>query len=338
MLVESRRNFLRLSLGLVFASAVGFSSEACGEQGENQTSPYNELRSFRDKEIPSDLVLRIGQDLVASPQYPSLVQAGRLLIENQQDPQKLSSYDPYLINPSGPIKVAFSNLGNNVALLQDVGILRVTDAPISLTKRVSAEKVYFLGAQKLSTDLTIILNNGLIAREASPEVFKLMVAKETSHIVYFSKAREELLNNLKEIYEVDSDQVFENTLMSTALSALDPRFSMPFVSRFFNGSLQFIDYAGYGHIALDLGKIKEEGGLSENDKRILSLNLTILDEALARGVIIQDANDNTKFTWAENASPFSIPWFDVMNTVYGRLGFRTVYNTERQEIHSPMIF
>lgn len=46
-----------------------------------------------------------------------------------------------------------------------------------------------------------------------------------------------------------------------------------------------IDYAGFGHITLDLGRIQTEGRLNSKDQEILAVNLINCDKENTSGII-----------------------------------------------------
>lgn len=287
------------------------SKESGNIEPEKQVFP--DLSSYRNSELPQSLSLVIANDLVGQKEYPSLVRSGNFLLENVNDPNSSRKYDSVFVRQDKPVAIQFKNLGTTVAMYGDFGDSRTTDAKVALKRKESEDDLSFMGLTSESNILYIYLSNGLLDVHASPWVMRAMIAKEASHPFYFTTARTAMLNDVRKKYDVPEDKKLEDILMATALSANDPRLKIPFISTGFNRMGTFIDYAGYGHVALDIASMRERHLLSPKDLEILASNLLGIDMALERGLIKKDPINSTKFVWSDGISLYSQPWFDVMD-------------------------
>lgn len=302
-------------LALTTLTGVGHSEES--SLADSIYGQFNSNR-FKDNLLPQNLTLAISQDLISQTNYPSLVRSGRLLNESQSDPHSLARYDPALLAMDLPIGIGFRDLGINVARENSEG--KKLPAPtVELRKKDTKEVVrveVFLADPKTASYF-VELNNYLLGR-ASRWVYRLMIAKESSHSLYHQQARDFILDELGQIYDFPQDDQTKQLLGSASITAAYARLKPNSISPNFVRLGDLIDYAGYGHIVLDLGSLVEKGLLTESDKKMLGANLMTLEEARKQGVIEVDKGSN-RFTWASGASSFSPAWFGIMDKVYSEV-------------------
>lgn len=280
---------------------------------------YKNLERYRNKSLSAESVKAVASDLTSLPQYPSFISSGQLIVDSFRGKQGLLGYDSYFNNLTKPVGINFADIGSNVAEFGDNGQMIVTE-PKNLRKKVGGS-IAFSGLRSVSSEPVVTLHNALLNLNVSPWLIRLMVAKEASHPLYFSKARELLLTDLGKQYEVPEDQDFGNILLEMALNIEDPQLKMPPLSPVFTTLLKRIDFgAGYWHITADLAKIKQEGKLTETDQDILAINLQVLQAAIDRKLLIKDVADKTGFVWAEGIGPFSEQWFNLVMEVQQRNG------------------
>ncbi len=322
----TRRLFIRRAVSVtaglaLIAGGVELSLAQRGNQPNLSEAPkdhsegwYQQLPGYYDKVLPTNLERLIAEDLLSQTRYSSLVESGRIIIESLDYPKSIEKYDPIVVNSTRSFLVRFGDLGNNIALFSDEGTDRTTGR-LTLNKK-GGGVVSFSGVKPESWAPVVTLNKDLLTVHASPWVMRLMIAKEASHFLYFAQARSFLLEELRQNYELGNDPETETVLFNTALSASDSRLKLPFISNRFGDTAKFIDYAGYGHIALDLALMSDKGLLTEIDRKILSYNLGGVTEGKARGLIIKDPNNPQRYKWKDGVTPFSQSWFDVMDEVH----------------------
>lgn len=282
---------------------------------------YRRLDQYRNKVLPPELVKGIASDLTSLTQYPSFVSSGRLISKSFNGPDSLVSEDPNFSNLIKPIGISFAEIGFNVAEYSDLGDVVVTEPQI--LKKKTDGLITFSGIRSVTSNLLIRLNEGNLRLKASPWLIRLMIAKEASHPLYFSKARELLLADLRSYYEVPEDQDISNILMEMAINIESPKLRIPSLSPVFMTLAKRIDYgAGYWHITADLAKINQEGKLTPIDKDILRINLVIIQEAINRKLLVQSqsVSRGVNFVWAEGVGPFSEQWFQLVMEVQRRYG------------------
>lgn len=298
------------------------------ENQEPQNPLYQSLGRYKDKELPIDLTRKIAKDLIAQTEYPALQISGIVVDNSLDDPRSIAKFDPIFGNALAPIKLEFKDLGNDVAFFRDYGRDRTTNDKLTLTRKDSGQAISFIGVISESNRPAIVLNNALVGAGASQWIYRLMVAKEASHFLYFKAAREKLMDELDKTYQFSHDQATLDALMETAMSAKasSARLRLPSVSPSFDRMSDVIDYAGCGHIVLPLARMRAGGLLSKTDQDILSVNLQGVDDALAQGLITESPNDPKSFEWRIGSATgyrrlpqLSDEWFKVMDDVYKRI-------------------
>lgn len=282
---------------------------------------YPRLYQYRDRELPGSLTSQIATDMVDQKDFPFIVRSGQYILDNLQRNQTTSPNDRPFNPQDRTLTVRFTELGSTIATYEDVGMVKGRDKKVELKAHNEDRVVRFTGVDELSTIPFISLNSHLLDPHvmASHWVIKLMMAKEGSHPLYFPEAKRKMLEDVRKSFEIPDDRDFENMLVASAITAghywLDEQ-GTPFLSNTFNNMVLYIDYAGYGHIALDLAKIRDKGLLNPKDKEILEHNLLALDEALKRGVIVKNPSAPNIYTWSTGNSPYSEKWFEIIGLVH----------------------
>lgn len=276
---------------------------------------YPSLRLYKSKELPRSLVEKLSRDLSIQKEYPSLSEVGDFLLKNLQEPNNVSDYEPVFKPQGKPIAVKFADIGGALAQFDDKGQAVVTEE-IFLKSKNNQPDLRFNGLATESSVLIVTLNDRLLDVNASPRLIRLMLAKEASHLFYFKSLREQMLKSLADAYDIPQEEHIEDILVATAMNANHPRLRIPLIVPRFNKFADYADYAGFGHIVLDLAQMKSRGLLTSNDQSILSYNIGGLNLALERGLIIKDSSTPHTFTWSPNVSPTSEPWYNVMEDVH----------------------
>ncbi len=314
----TRRFFIRRTATGAVALALGGLTinqlTRSNEPARSDNPLYKNLARFKDKEVPPQITKEIYQDL-SNSKYPSLSTSGKFLLENLNNPNNITNLDT-IFKPNGKsISLNLEDLGTVVAVFADRGSLITTQ--IKIKDKNTGKDISFMGVKSDNSLLSISLNSGLFDVNASLEIIQLMIAKEGSHFFYFKELRERMINELRDKYEFSDQAQFIDLLVASAMEADNPKLRIPKLSDTFNNFGNNIDYAGFGHIVLDLAVMKDKGLINSKDQNILLYNFTGLKLGLSRRLIVKDQGI---YKWADGLSPTAKPWLDVMKEVHNKSG------------------
>lgn len=273
----------------------------------------SELAVYSNKEIPQYLVKQIATDMANSNNYPSLVASGRLILDQYDNPKEVFNLLPFpeTDNPF-PMHFQFSDkLGKDRAFMQ----ISETDIAqeITMSDKTNGKVLRFMGAKEKSMTLDIYLNSYLININASQWSYKLLLAKETSHLLYLRTQMDDVWQKVTEKYNIPGGVEAKPVLLTTAYSFGDPRLTIPSLGAHFDRAKELLDYAGYWHINLDILRLNRQGKLTSPDRGALDANIALAELSVAKGLVISD--NKGIFSWKEGVVPFADDWIRVADEV-----------------------
>jgi hypothetical protein len=276
---------------------------------------YKGLDKYKERDLPLSVVKEMVADLKRwQDLYPSFALPAKIISDSLDDPATLGKYDFGNTTDIASFKMRFEDLGRAVAMLSDEGIV-VVSSKIELINKSNRFVISTPGLLQENIRPVIIFNSGLPDVKASPWLYRLMVAKEASHYLYMKDVAKMVIDDLDSKYAFPKDQKTVDSLLGLAMSERKPKNVK--ISPSFDRMIDIIDYAGFGHIALDLAKMLNKGLLTSKDKEILDYNIAGIRKAMALGIIRHAKSDASTFEWKEGSGPLSREWFNIMSEVHG---------------------
>jgi hypothetical protein len=276
-------------------------------------NPYANWERFRNRSLSSEILVAIGQDLEKDTRYPGFAEAGRLIIQTQQNPDGLQAYLPQFEGHPA-LEVSLTNLLQRQNALANMETAAHSDGKVRVTEKnrqTGAVREYDL-SKFVTVRHSVNLDNGIIFAPAAAK--KLLLIKEFSHFLYYQKQKEHLERELGEKYEFEMPGIADvgALILLNGYDKLSTP-SIPNLSDGFDNALLDIDGAGYYHIAAAFCQMKAEGQFSQTDLGVLDSNNRAYEAAKKAGLLLPKGGN--KFEWKEGIGPFSPEWTKIFRPI-----------------------
>lgn len=274
----------------------------------------SELRLYSNKEIPSSLVKQIATDMANSNDYPSLASSGKLILDQYDNPKKAHEMLPFtqIANPF-PMKFIFTDqLDAKTRAFLQIDMQDITQE-LELLDRSNSQIIRFMGVKAISHTYDIFLNTHLITINTSQWSYKLLLAKETSHLLYLNQQMDDVWNSVTQTYDIKGGEETKPILLETAYGSDYPQLRVPSLGSHFDRAREILDYAAYWHINLDVLRLNQQGKLTSPDQKALEANIALAELSLTKGLVVSD--NMGVLRWKEGVGPFSDDWIRVADEV-----------------------
>lgn len=263
----------------------------------------------RNRELPKEVVLAIGEDIRRSVEFPGFFEVGELIALSQTNPDQLQRYIPLYTN-SEPFGVRLSSLGGSLAQIT-LSADGVGEAATFVNKRTEEIINTVIGKWKRIYTPNIKFDNSLV--QTSNEVKKLMFVKEFSHLLYMREQERVIMNQLTSSYEIMApdledlaSHIFHSALSKIRIASID--------LEGYDKAEDDLDCAGHWHILPAFGKMRYTGLLSSKDLKALEVNNQIFEAAVKTGLLLDHGKGT--FSWKSDIGPFNTDWLSICRPLW----------------------
>lgn len=305
-----------VTLAAVGIPAIRYGLGVLAEQ-EQRKSPYELLGNYLNAEkVPTELILRIAEDMMQKGDYQFVPQAGKILEKGIKEPASLGEYSKHF-QGVGLFAVDF-DIDSPTLSAQFSREFNKDKRPVDLVRKSDGFIVglqEFLPRAGADNFVKIHLSKTAMANGASPIAYDLLLAKELSHFLLYKSLQEEVTRDLRGVFDFDSsaeDGLFNVSCVAPGVLAKDQmeKATGAGVPASFIKSSLYMDWGGYWYVVADTLKALDAGMLNDEDRRLLEFPIKSGRKAQEMGVLNKASGG---YVWKEGVGPVSSQWRSIIS-------------------------